>query len=260
MENYLSDLENEKRNYQNIYPMNYVIEDINVEKIISILVNWMIEVQEEFELKDQTLYLAVNYMDRVLKCLQIPKFAIQLLGITCLFIASKYEEIYPPDISKFLFVCDSTYNKDQVIGMEYKILTALKFQLTCVSLKNFFSFYWNVLEVDEDEKEIRDLCFYLGELTLPVYEFRKYLPSKVAASIVCLSVYLCSQNRIDLKYWSTDFEKYTQYKKEDLRDCVQLLYQHYKDPSQSSLSVVEKYNSPKYGKIQNLKLPKILPF
>jgi len=104
------------------------------------------------------------------------------------------------------------------------------------------------LNVDENEIDIRNLCYYLGELTLPIYEFRNFLPSKIAASIVCFALYLYSNLRYNLKYWTTDFEKYTQYKKEDLRECINLLFEKFQDPKPSP-SVLEKYNNKKYGNI-----------
>jgi len=259
LENYSFDLENEKKNYTDLYKIKSFQEG-DVEKIYKELFNWVIEVQVEFNLNAQTLYLAVNYVDRVLLHDKYPKNALQLLGVTCLFIAAKYEEIFPPDLSKFFYLIDNCYNKDQVLQMEFKVLTSLTYQLSSVSVKDYFNFFWNILRIHENENDYKNLCYYLGELTIPIFEFRKYLPSKIAASIVCFSAFLFSQFRNDLNYWTPEFEQYSRYKKEDLKECIHLLYYHYQEPNTFSPSVLEKYNVQKYGNITNINLPTFLPF
>ena len=39
---------------------------------------------------------------------------LQLVGTACMLIAAKFEEIYPPDISDFVYITDDTYNAKQV--------------------------------------------------------------------------------------------------------------------------------------------------
>lgn len=46
-----------------------------------------------------------------------------------MFIASKYEEMFPPEIGDFAFVTDNTYTKHQIRQMEMKILRSLDFNL-----------------------------------------------------------------------------------------------------------------------------------
>lgn len=45
-----------------------------------------------------------------------------LIGTTALFISSKYEEIYPPDIGEFVYITDDSYSKLQILNMEKVIL------------------------------------------------------------------------------------------------------------------------------------------
>lgn len=40
-------------------------------------------------------------------------------------IASKYEEIYPPELKDFVFITDKAYTKEDVLQMEYLILDTL---------------------------------------------------------------------------------------------------------------------------------------
>ena len=80
----------------------------------SILVDWMVEVNEEFNLDPQTFFLAVSYADRYLSRMSVMRSKLQLLGTACMYVSAKFEEIYPPDIGEFSYITDDTYNKKQV--------------------------------------------------------------------------------------------------------------------------------------------------
>lgn len=57
----------------------------------SLLVDWMVEVQENFELNHETLYLAVRLVDLYLTKIVVNKETLQLLGAAAVFIASKFD-------------------------------------------------------------------------------------------------------------------------------------------------------------------------
>lgn len=57
----------------------------------AILIDWLIEVQENFELYHETLYLAVQLTDRYLCRAQVKREYLQLVGATCMLIAAKFE-------------------------------------------------------------------------------------------------------------------------------------------------------------------------
>lgn len=82
------------------------------EAMRKILVDWLIDVHRKFKLRQETLFIAVNLVDRYLQHAAEPvsKGKFQLFGITCLFIAAKYEEIYPPGLADFVYVCADTYS------------------------------------------------------------------------------------------------------------------------------------------------------
>ena len=67
-----------------------------------ILIDWLVDVHESFGLKEETLHLAIIYLDEYQKRQMICRDDYQLVGVTCLWIASKYEEIYPPNIKKYV--------------------------------------------------------------------------------------------------------------------------------------------------------------
>lgn len=81
----------------------HIQTDMN-EKMRAILVDWLLEVHIKFELNPETLYLTVSIIDRFLSVKAVPKRELQLLGISALLIASKYEEIWPPQVHNSLTI------------------------------------------------------------------------------------------------------------------------------------------------------------
>ncbi|CAN1240176.1 CYCA1-2 [Linum grandiflorum] len=94
--------------------MEKVQKDVNA-SMRAILVDWLVEVAEEYRLVPDTLYLTVNYIDRYLSGNVINRQKLQLLGVACMMIASKYEEICAPQVEEFCYITDNTYFKDEVI-------------------------------------------------------------------------------------------------------------------------------------------------
>ena len=103
--------------------------DIN-EKMRSILFDWLVEVHLKFRLKTETLYLTFNLIDRFLERVQVSRSKLQLVGVTCLLLASKYEEIYPPEVRDLVYVTDKAYTKQQILRMEGMVIRSLEFRLT----------------------------------------------------------------------------------------------------------------------------------
>ena len=90
--------------------MESVQNDIN-QAMRSILVDWLVEVGIEYRLSSDTLFLSVAFVDRFLSLRTLKRNTLQLVGITSMLVASKYEEIYAPNIEEFCFITDNTYTK-----------------------------------------------------------------------------------------------------------------------------------------------------
>ena len=80
----------------------------------AILVDWLVEVVQEFKLEPQTFYLSMSIVDRFLSCMSVLRSKLQLVGTASIYIAAKFEEIYPPEIADFVYITDDTYTKSQV--------------------------------------------------------------------------------------------------------------------------------------------------
>ncbi|KAH8418837.1 hypothetical protein KR222_011563, partial [Zaprionus bogoriensis] len=108
----------------------------------AILLDWLNEVCEVYKLHRETYYLAVDYHDRYLhRTRQVQKTHLQLIGITCLFVASKVEEIYPPKISEFAYVTDGACTEHDILQHEKLLLQALDWDFCPVTPTGWLGIY-----------------------------------------------------------------------------------------------------------------------
>lgn len=158
-------------------------EDID-EKMRGTLIDWLFEVHFQFELQEETLFLTVNILDRYLEKIKVSRQDLQLVGVTSMLIACKYEEKFFPELSDFVYITDNTYQRLDILQTEQKILKCLEFQLTAPTILSFFERYTRICKFD-----YYSYCIglYLIELALLEYSFLGYKPSSVAAAAVYLS-------------------------------------------------------------------------
>jgi hypothetical protein len=119
----------------------------------SILLNWLSEVSEVYQLHRETYYLAVDFFDRYLSVQSnVPKQQLQLIGVTCLFMAAKMEEIYPPKVRDFAYVTDGACTVEQIVTKELVILRCLKWKLSSLTVNSWLTIYMQLYAVLEKEQ------------------------------------------------------------------------------------------------------------
>ncbi|CAN7130548.1 unnamed protein product [Brassica rapa subsp. narinosa] len=225
--------------------MERVQSNINA-SMRTILIDWLVEVAEEYRLLPETLYLAVNCLDRYLSGNVITKQNLQLLGVSCMLIASKYEEVCVPQVESFCYITDNTYSRNELLEMESSVLNYLKFELTTPTAKCFLRRF---VRAAQGKKEVSSLLFesiasYFSELSLLDYAMLRYAPSLVAASAVFLAQCILHPSR---KPWSSTLEHYTSYRAKHLEACVKNLLQLcHESPSADVVAVRKKYSQDKY--------------
>ncbi|XP_009881742.1 PREDICTED: G2/mitotic-specific cyclin-B3 [Charadrius vociferus] len=181
----------------------------------AILVDWMVEVQENFELNHETLYLAVKLVDHYLVEVVSMRDKLQLIGSTAILIASKFEERCPPCVDDFLYICDDAYKREELIAMEISILSTLKFD---INIPIAYRFLRRFAKCARATMETLTLARFLCEMTLQEYDYARESPSKLAAS--CLLLALIMKN---LGGWSPTLEYYSGYHSQDLHPLVKRL-------------------------------------
>lgn len=113
----------------------------------SLLVDWMVEIQESFELNHETLYLGVKLVDLYLSKMTVGKETLQLVGAAAMFISSKYDERLPPPVEDFLYICDGAYTKRELLKMEINLLKVCDFNLGIPISYRFLRRYARVIIV-----------------------------------------------------------------------------------------------------------------
>jgi len=116
----------------------------------AILMDWLIEVCEVYRLHRETFYLAVDFIDRYLGVAEVavPKNRLQLIGITCLFIGAKIEEIYPPKLQEFAYVTDGACTEEEILQMELVVLKGLNWGLSPMTPNSWLRMYMQVAHGD----------------------------------------------------------------------------------------------------------------
>ncbi|CAL0323165.1 unnamed protein product [Lupinus luteus] len=217
-----------------------------------ILVDWLVEVSEEYNLVPDTLYLTVNLIDRFLSASLIKKQRLQLLGVTCMLISSKYEEIKAPQVQEFCVITDNAYTQAEVVKMESEVLKLLHFQLSVPTTKTFLRRFIQAAQscYEVPYVELEFLANYLAELTLVEYSFLQFLPSMIAASAVFLARWTLIQSEHP---WNPTMEHYTNYKVSELKTTVLALADLQLNTNGCSLNAVrEKYKQQKFECVANL--------
>lgn len=128
----------------------------------AILLDWLIEVCEVYRLHRETFYLAVDFIDRFLGVSpSVPKNRLQLIGVTCLFIGAKIEEIYPPKLQEFAYVTDGACSEEEILQMELMVLKGLNWGLSPMTANSWMRLY---MQINHGSKKPMDESF-----SLPAY-------------------------------------------------------------------------------------------
>ncbi|PSS19901.1 Cyclin-A1-1 like [Actinidia chinensis var. chinensis] len=238
--------------------MERVQKDINA-SMRAILVDWLVEVAEEYRLVPDTLYLTVNYIDRYLSGNTMDRQRLQLLGVASMMIASKYEEICAPQVEEFCYITDNTYFKEEVLQMESAVLNYMKFEMTAPTIKCFLRRFVRAAQAVNEAPSMQLECLanYLAELSLLEYSMLCYAPSVIAASAIFLAKYILIPSK---RPWNSTLRHYTLYQPSDLCDCIEALHGLCCNSHNSSLPAIrEKYSQHKYKFVAKKYCPPSIP-
>ncbi|KAL3625715.1 hypothetical protein CASFOL_030244 [Castilleja foliolosa] len=219
-------------------------KDINY-KMRAILVDWLIEVHKKFELTTESLYLTVNIVDRFLSVKIVPRRELQLVGISSMLIACKYEEIWAPEVSDFIAISDNAYVREQVLLMEKAILGKLEWYLTVPTPYVFLVRY--IKASIPADKEMENMTFFYAELGLTNYStVINYSPSMLSAS----AVYAARCTLIRSPLWTETLKHHTGYSEDQLMECAKLLVGFHSVVAENKLkAVARKYSNPERGAV-----------
>ncbi|XP_078182642.1 cyclin-B2-1-like [Carex rostrata] len=132
----------------------------------AIVIDWLIEVHYKFELMDETLYLTVNIIDRFLERKNVQRKKLQLVGVTAMLLACKYEEVSVPVVEDLVQISDHAYTRQEILNMEWLIVKTLQFNM---SAPTPYVFMKRFLQAAQSDKQMDLLSYFLMELCLVDY-------------------------------------------------------------------------------------------
>ncbi|MCO5563956.1 hypothetical protein L7F22_017608 [Adiantum nelumboides] len=232
-------------------PPDYMTRQTNINhNMRAILVDWLIEVHLKFKLMPETLFLTTNVMDRYLAIHPVERKNLQLVGMTALLIASKYEEIWAPEIQDFIYISDKQYTRGQIITMEKTMLNTLGFNL-CVPTP--YMFIVRFLKAASSDQKTDMLAFYFVELCLVDYSMVKFSPSMLAATAVYMAQYMLKTKET---CWTKLLKHHSGYAETDLMECARKMVNLHEKSREGDLTVVSrKYTLEKFGAVAQFQAP-----
>ncbi|KAJ9144881.1 G2/M cyclins accumulate steadily during G2 and are abruptly destroyed at mitosis-like protein [Coniochaeta hoffmannii] len=232
---YLRDLET-----KSIPNPNYMAHQDDLEwKTRGILIDWLIEVHTRFHLLPETLFLAVNIIDRFLSEKVVQLDRLQLVGITAMFIASKYEEVLSPHVANFRHVADDGFSESEILSAERFLLSTLNYDL---SYPNPMNFLRRISKADDYDIHTRTVGKYLMEISLLDHRFMEYRPSHVAASAMYLARVILERGD-----WDETLAYYAGYTEEEIEPVFRLMVDYLARPVVHE-AFFKKYASKKFLK------------
>ncbi|KAH8098416.1 hypothetical protein JL720_1359 [Aureococcus anophagefferens] len=241
---YAVDLYKYYRDAEEKRPMELYMEfqqDINP-KMRGILVDWLVEVHLKFKMLQPTIYLTVQIIDRYLSAKQIDRNQLQLLGVAALFIASKYEEIYPPE---------------DVLDMEMTILRELDWNISSPSAHHWLV---RLARVARAPKSASDRAEYFAQRMLQECDARvQAVAPRGGAHLAFVADEGCDDG------WPRACERLTGYTDVELYPCCKAISYHINrgEDGGGSSSRARKFSrhdfsTVSFGKCPVLKRPKLI--
>ncbi|XP_032590398.1 G2/mitotic-specific cyclin-B isoform X2 [Drosophila grimshawi] len=238
---------------QPIYPDHLEGQSEVSYKMRAILIDWINEVHLQFHLTAETFHLAVAIIDRYLQVVKDTKRKnLQLVGVSALFIATKYEELFPPAMCDFVYITDDTYTAHEIQKMELLILKAIDNNLSRPLPIHFLRRYSKAASADDRHHAMSK---YFLELASLDYNLASYKPSEIAAASLFLSLHLLNGNAraptgFNDRHWTPTLVYYSRYSAAHLRPITRQIAKLARDaPTAKLRAIFNKYQSNKFHKI-----------
>lgn len=196
------------------------LQGMNVSgKMRGVLVDWLIEVHSQFKLLQETLFMTVYVIDKFMQVegYSIKRNKLQLVGVTAMFLASKVEEMYAPEINDFVYITDNAYTAGEIRQMELRILNSLGFNFSRPLPLHFLRRNSKAGDVDVQQ---HTLAKYLIEISLLEYDMAHIPPSLLASAALFLSLRVLDSSLTLSSTWSPNLQHYSTYQASEIIPVV----------------------------------------
>lgn len=204
------------------------------------LVDWLLQVHIRYHMLPETLWIAINLVDRFLSKRVVSLGKLQLVGVTSMFIAAKYEEILAPSIDEFVFMTDNGYSKAEILKGERIVLATLDFKISTYCSP--YSWMRKISKADDYDLQTRTLGKFLSEVMLLGARFLGAKPSLIAAVSMYTARTMLGRD------WNDAFIFYSGFTEEQVRPGHNLLIEMLRESSFVKLYVFKKYAHKKFLK------------
>jgi len=221
-------------------------------KMRGVLIDWLIEVHSQFKLLQETLFMTVYVIDKFMQTegYSVRRNKLQLVGVTAMFISSKVEEMYAPEINDFVYITDNAYTAGEIRQMELRILNTLGFNFSRPLPLHFLRRNSKAGDVDVQQ---HTLAKYLIEISLLEYEMVHIPPSLLASAALFLSLRLLDPALTLATTWSPNLQHYSTYNTGDIIPVVCKLAGVLAKRKESKLQAVHsKFKDKKFMRVSEL--------
>ena len=193
----------------------------------SILIDWLIDVHNRFQFKEETIYISIYIIDNYLSKKIIQSNKLQLLGITSLFIASKVNEIYIRRISDYVLITDNSYSINDIKFMEEEISKTLNFNFLVPSSLSFYEIIAKKCGISEDLDKYHFGEFLIQSFLIDYRSLYSYSSIACACCYIVMKFYKIKNYHIcyDNKYYSVKSNHNYNYNSKGymIKECAQYI-------------------------------------
>ena len=213
----------------------------------------MAEVYVQLKLFSETYFLAVNIVDQVLAKGPILRKKLHLIGVTALFVASKYEETWAPPLNDFRICCDFIFTEAEILSMESSILNRIDFNLSVPFPLPFLRRYSKAAYSDS---VAHTMGKFITEMTCQNYCLLEFVPSQIAAASVLITRQIIGATPL----WNSNLKHYSGYEKDDIVRCANLILQVLQKEytRNANCAIIKKYSEKKCLCVSTLVFQKII--
>ncbi|KAH7106480.1 cyclin [Auriculariales sp. MPI-PUGE-AT-0066] len=204
------------------------------------LVDWLLQVHMRYHMLPETLWIAINIVDRFLTKRVVSLIKLQLVGVTAMFIAAKYEEVLAPSVDEFVYMTDKGYTREEILKGERIILQTLDFRISPYCSP--YSWVRRISKADDYDIQTRTLSKFLMEVTLVDHRFLRAKSSLIAA------VGMYASRRMLGGEWDEPFIFYSNYTAAQLQTGLDYIVEKLTEPGFESQYVYKKYANKRFLK------------
>jgi len=203
----------------------------------------------KFKLHPETFFLTIDIVDRYLMLIKGQRATLQLIGITALLLAAKYEEIWPPEVKDCIHISANTYSRDDILKTERAIMSALQFRLTTPTPYPLLARLFELTEADE---ATRNTALFFLEHAVQDYKHLQFAPSQLANA----SFYLAQLTLRRTDPWNYTVQYYAKTNVDSFRDAAKSILEYTHSIVNSKyVAIRRKYTSQKFGEVTRYTLP-----